>query len=178
MSTTTAAPVPPTTAGPDGECGVSANRNRIVGGTEARQGAWPWAVILGSRRGNSNSFQVMCGGSLLSPDTVLTAAHCFDRIPGQSGPDTVRLGDHDITTTADGASPVDISIARSVQHPGWDSNTLDNDIAIVKLSQSVSYTRNIRRVCLPDRYAGQNLHSLLRNPDPVIIGHHQPIAKS
>ena len=33
---------------------------------------------------------------------------------------------------------------RSIQHPGWDSNSLDNDIAIVKLSRSVSYSRNIR----------------------------------
>ena len=44
---------------------------------------------------------------------------------------------------------------RSIQHPGWDSNSLDNDIAIVKLSRRVSYSRNIKPACLPDQYAGQ-----------------------
>jgi len=150
------------------QCGVS-NRNKIVGGTEAQQGAWPWAVILGRQR-FGGGFQVMCGGTLINEDTVLTAAHCFDPIPGGSGINYVRLGDHDITTTSDGATPVDISIRRSIQHPGWDSNSLDNDIAIVKLSQSVSYTRNIKPACLPDQYSGQDLTTVLSNPDPVIVG--------
>ena len=43
-----------------------------------------------------------------------------------------------------GLNKLIFKILRSIQHPGWDSNSLDNDIAIVKLSQSVSYTRNIK----------------------------------
>ena len=119
------------------------DRKKIVGGSESQPGAWPWAVIVGRRR-FSSGFQVMCGGTLLNQDTVLTAAHCFDPIPGGSGPNYVRLGDHDISTNSDGATPVDIAISRTIQHPAWDSNTLDSDIAIVKLSQPVTYTRRIR----------------------------------
>merc|ERR1712179_901025 len=169
-SAPTQAPTPaPTPAPTQDRCGVTTQNNRIVGGSEARQGAWPWAVILGRSR-FGGSFQVMCGGTLVDEDTIVTAAHCFDSVPGQQGPNMVRLGDHDITTTSDGATPVDISIARSIQHPGWNSNTLSDDIAIVKLSRPVTYSRNIRRACLPDSYKGQDLPSLLRNSPPTIIG--------
>jgi len=168
---TSPGPTPtPTTQPPvSSECGVSRTKTRIVGGTVAAQGAWPWSVILGRQR-FGGGFQVMCGGTLIDEDTILTAAHCFDPIPGGSGINYVRLGDHDISTTSDGATPVDISVGRSIQHPGWNSNTLDNDIAIVKLSRSVTYSRNIKPACLPDKYQGQDLASLLTSPAPVVVG--------
>jgi len=170
IQTTPTIPTTPTTQPPTEEpCGRADQHTRIVGGEEAKQGVWPWAVILGRSR-FGGGFQVMCGGTLVDEDTIVTAAHCFDSIPGQQGPNMVRLGDHDITTTGDGATPVDISIARSIQHPGWNSNTLSDDICIVKLSRPVTYSRNIKRACLPDAYKGQDLPSVMSNPDPVIIG--------
>merc|ERR1711936_479477 len=132
----------PTTAAPQlDNCGTNAN-NRIVGGTESRQGDWPWAVVLGTKNTFSNRFSVQCGGTLLDQTTVLTAAHCFDQA---GGPNVVRLGDHDINTSSDGAQAVDVSIRRIIQHPGWDSNSLENDICILKLSQPIQYSRDIRR---------------------------------
>ena len=112
----------------------------------------------------------MCGGTLLDEDTVLTAAHCLGDIPGVQPASHVRLGDHDITTTADGASPTDVAIRTYTQHPGWNTNTLDNDIAVVKLARPVTYNRNIRPACLPDSYGGQDLASVMRNPDPTVVG--------
>jgi len=140
---------------------------RIVGGEYAPQGAWPWAVILG--RAGLTGFSVICGGSLISADTVLTAAHCFDS-SGHGGPTTVRLGEHDVTTTLDGAEHVDVAIERVRQHPDWDKFTLDNDIAIVKLVKNVSFTPDISTVCLPDDYEGKDLEVVLAEPEPVVIG--------
>jgi len=157
--TTTQAPLTDT-------CGTK-SRQKIVGGVEARQGDWPWAVTLGFKRSFTNRFQVQCGGTLLDQTTVLTAAHCFD---GSGGPTLVRLGDHDISTTSDGAQHVDINILRSIQHPGWDSNSLENDLCIVKLSRPVQYSRDIRRACLPTRYQGANLPSVLASPQPIVVG--------
>lgn len=165
----TQAPTPAPTQAPVELCGKQQNGNRIVGGTVARQGAWPWAVILG-RQLFGGKFQVMCGGTLLNKDTVLTAAHCLDSIPGVRPATHVRLGDHDITTTNDGASPTDLRIGRAIQHPQWSKNSLANDIAIIKLDGSVRYGRNIQPICLPDGYKDQDLTALLVNPDPTIVG--------
>ncbi|KRX85185.1 Transmembrane protease serine 2 [Trichinella nativa] len=58
-------------------CGVSeestiaADSFRIVGGVDAPDGAWPWMVAL--YYGN----HFACGGSLVQPDIVVTAAHCI-----------------------------------------------------------------------------------------------------
>ena len=59
---------------------------------------------------------------------------------------------------------------RIIQHPGWDSNSLENDICILKLSQPIQYSRDIRRACMPTQYRGQDLPSVLARPQPIVVG--------
>lgn len=99
-------------------------QQRIVGGDEARPGAWPWAVALTFRTG-SGLFQY-CGGSVISAEWVLTAAHC-DVQPG----DIAVIGRHDL----EAGGGVEIEIDRVLEHESYDAEANDNDIALAHLSK-------------------------------------------
>lgn len=57
------------------ECGTKVLGTRIVGGTNAKPGAWPWQVTM-DYKGHAERPH-WCGGSIVSPQWIVSAAHCF-----------------------------------------------------------------------------------------------------
>ncbi|XP_017554624.1 serine protease 56 isoform X1 [Pygocentrus nattereri] len=115
-------------------------RSRIVGGSPAPPGSWPWLVNL------QLDGALMCGGVLVDSSWVLTAAHCFAGSRSESYW-TAVVGEFDITKS-DPDEQV-LKVNRIVTHPKFNQKTFNNDIALVELSSPVVLSERVTPVCLP-----------------------------
>jgi secreted trypsin-like serine protease len=145
----------------DGNCGVPAiapsegNRmedGRIVGGKEATPYSWPWQIQI---RYNNGHF---CGGSLLSTNWVLSAAHCFRGYPVSSF--SFRGGRHTKTGTSEPYEQTSAAAA-VVIHESYSTSTLNNDVAVIRLSTPFTFTRQVSAVCLPTQTTELNSGELV-----------------
>ena len=57
------------------ECGTRVMGTRIVGGTNAKPGTWPWQVTMDYKGHTATTH--WCGGSIIAPQWIVSAAHCF-----------------------------------------------------------------------------------------------------
>ncbi|XP_059611814.1 uncharacterized protein LOC132258500 [Phlebotomus argentipes] len=121
----------------------------IVGGENATEREFPHMALVGYGD-NINSLNWNCGGSLISENFVLTAAHCvFSREFGYAT--YVRLGELNYAINTDKAQPVDIAIKDRIKHPKYTVRYNYHDIALFRLQKSATFNRYVRPICLSDR---------------------------
>ncbi|KAI5645874.1 trypsin domain-containing protein [Phthorimaea operculella] len=155
--TTTFFTVPPPTLGNYSnivdveECGQREDEGgRIVGGTEARPGAWPWMAAIylhGSKRR-----EFWCGGTLVAKKHVLTAAHCTrdsKQRPFPARQFSVRLGDVDLAREDEPSRPVTLRVTAVRAHDQFSRVGFYNDIAILVLAENVQKSKYVIPICLP-----------------------------
>ncbi|XP_040211908.1 serine protease 27-like isoform X1 [Rana temporaria] len=124
-------------------CGSPLVSGRIVGGTDALDGEWPWQVAIIDIEGN---LRYTCGGSLISPEWVMTAAHCINK-PIQESNYKVYLGLYRLGEVS--SHTVVANVRNIIVNNNFTSDGDPGDIALVQLATPVNYTQYIMPICLP-----------------------------
>ncbi|XP_008295817.1 plasminogen activator, urokinase a isoform X2 [Stegastes partitus] len=150
----TVKPQPQPTMDTEQSCGERVERrmNKIVGGSFTPIESHPWVAAIFHKR-----YGFLCGGSLISPCWVLTAAHCFTdgentKIPHLS----VYLGKSAINDT-DVDKEQQFFVEKLIIHQKYNDSNYDSDIALVKIKSRNATTHGgcavrsptVRTVCLP-----------------------------
>ena len=137
--------------------GAKDGAEKIVGGTKAAQGAYPFqAALLRIRRTGPDKAQVIgqfCAGTLLTQRWVLTAAHCFvqgqkGKVEGLSKADGVGVHIGDVNLAGGGDK---ILVKRIVVHPKYVTGNNVNDIALVELERPPRAESGARAITVVDR---------------------------
>jgi secreted trypsin-like serine protease len=117
---------------------------RIINGQPIDITEAPWQVAL-VNTSNVNDYDAQfCGGSIINERWILTAAHC---LVGKDAADVSVIAG---ITTLGQAGSTRLGVQQIINHPSYNDGTLENDIALLRLSTSLTLSNaNTQMIALP-----------------------------
>jgi trypsin len=122
---------------------------RIVGGGIAGAGDNPFQVALLNRNIQNTQQAQFCGGTLIRENFVVTAAHCSDFVMAAGV--EVLTGTRRLDNTG-----VRRQVTRITIHPGWNDDTMDNDVAVWEMATNAT-GMPVASLATDDGNVGNNL---------------------
>ena len=134
----------------DEKCGLNnvlEKPMKIVGGIKgAGPGQWPWACSLGFLKGSDWTHR--CGGSLITYEHLITAAHCVDYFERSKKRFQVRCGDFHLKNASDDTNAQTRDVKNYVRYERYNLELVNNDIAVIHLNHSLTETPEVRPICM------------------------------
>ncbi|XP_001658197.2 trypsin [Aedes aegypti] len=128
-------------------CGGMSSDSRIIGGNQSNISAYPWMAALYYQG------QFTCGGSLINDRYILTAAHCVARSSAKQFEVFLRR------INIRGSNPEMLQRkVESITLNHYQGGRINNDVALLRLTEPVSIEPNLVPICLPegsDSYVGR-----------------------
>ncbi|CAG0918153.1 unnamed protein product [Notodromas monacha] len=130
----------------DTECGLGTSRDsKIVGGSEAGRGEFPFMVSLRHHVKDRH----YCGGAIISKTHIITAAHCLER--GLDKFVEVAMREHNVLSPEKGLDSYRLRPTKVFVHSNFDAIRLNNDLALIKVREGLIQWDNFTSpVCLAD----------------------------
>jgi len=139
-----------------GQVPALAAAGRIVGGKVVNpKHSRPYQLYLQACKAPGSSCW-SCGATLVNRRYAVTAAHCVST--AATATHLVAAGEHDVQADVETKKAQAIKVT-VIAHPQYNKDTIDNDIAILKLEKDITFNSNVVPACLPTdkskTYAGQ-----------------------
>jgi secreted trypsin-like serine protease len=112
---------------------------KIIGGVEQSDSAYPWMAALLSKGGESPTKRQFCGASLISPDVVMTAAHCVTGTKAKEIEVTVGR-----TVLSDKRQGQLRNVTNIVSHPRYLKGDEAYDLALLELAKPVTGIASVK----------------------------------
>merc|ERR1711910_54634 len=132
------------------QCGRRNNNGlgvRIHGFTESESQFGEWPHMCAILQSSDDSYK--CGGSLIAPGVVLTAAHCVDKFRQSPGELKVRCGEWDTQHETEPKPHQDRQVEALEIHPEFEARNLRNDFAVLFTTEEFVLDSHIDTACLP-----------------------------
>ncbi|XP_071478033.1 uncharacterized protein [Diadema antillarum] len=116
--------------------------HRVTHGKDVTSlGDYPWQIVLYVEYQGQLNFG--CGGAIISPEWILTAAHCVEYLDLDFA---IKAGTLFYAADSPGQTR---RVTGVFMHPGYDTTLLLNDIAVLKLESPLVFNDDVQPVCLP-----------------------------